>query len=144
MKTLFVSLGLLLSVISVNAQDSKSAAAIKFKELELDFGTVQQGDKAHLEFSFSSTGSDPLLISQAKGSCGCTVPEYPTQPLKKGEKGTIKVTFDSAGKMGKQEKTVTLITNTPDSPIVLKVKGTIEPATPKNIPEARPMETPKN
>ena len=143
-KTLIVSLTFLLSVFTVAAQDSKSAPSIKFKEVELDFGTIEQGDKAHLEYIFHNIGIDPLVIIQAKGSCGCTVPEYPTEPLKKGEKGSIKVTFDSAGKMGKQEKTVTLITNTPDSPIILKIKGTIVPAPAKNVPEDRPMEHPKN
>lgn len=144
MKTIIVSFALLLTVFAVKAQETKSGASVKFKEVELEFGTIEQGEKAHLEFSFTSTGTEPLVITQAKGSCGCTVPEYPTEALKKGEKGTIKVTFDSAGKMGNQEKTVTLMTNTPDSPIVLKIKGTIIPAPPKNAPEARPMENPKN
>ena len=124
--------------------DKAPAAGIKFSELEYDYGTIVQRDKVHHEFQFTSTGKEPLMITQAKGSCGCTVPEYPTQALKKGEKGTIKVTFDSAGKMGQQDKTVTVITNTPDSPIVLHIKGVIKPVAPDNAPEAKPMENPKN
>lgn len=145
MRILIISLFVLgFSSFSFAQADKSSAAGIKFSELEYDYGTIQQGDKVHHEFQFTSTGKEPLMITQAKGSCGCTVPEFPTQPLKKGEKGTLKVTFDSAGKMGMQDKTVTVITNTPDSPIVLHIKGVIKPATPVNTPEARPMENPKN
>ncbi|MFM7053776.1 MAG: DUF1573 domain-containing protein [Bacteroidota bacterium] len=145
MRGLIISLLVLAcSSVSLAQTEKSSVAGIKFAELTYDYGTIEQGDKVHHEFQFTSTGKEPLTITQAKGSCGCTVPEFPTQALKKGEKGTIKVTFDSAGKMGLQDKTVTVITNTPDSPIVLHIKGVIKPATPANTPEARPMENPKN
>ena len=68
------------------------------------------------------------MISKAEGSCGCTVPIWPKEPIMKGQQGTIKVTFNSAGKMGVQDKTVTLTSNAQQNPIVLHMKGTVEKA----------------
>ncbi|MFM7078279.1 MAG: DUF1573 domain-containing protein [Bacteroidota bacterium] len=129
--------------VGANAQ-SKTGPSIKFDHLEYDFGKIKQGDKVQHEFRFTSNGTDPLVITQAQGSCGCTVPDYPKQPLKKGEKGVIKVTFDSAGKMGSQDKTVTVMSNSTGGAVVLHIKGVIEAAPLKNTPESRPMEKPQN
>ncbi len=119
-----------------------SGAEMKFEKDEFNFGTIKQGDKVDYAFEFVNTGKDPLIITEAHGSCGCTVPEWPKEPIKKGEKGVIKVTFNSAGKMGLQDKTVTITSNATDSPKILHVKGNIE--QPAATPEARPTETPKN
>ncbi len=115
---------------------------MKFEKEEHNFGTIKQGDKVEYTFQFANNGKEPLIISEAHGSCGCTVPEWPKQPIKKGEKGTIKVTFNSAGKQGMQDKTVTITSNAADSPKVLHIKGTVEAVT--VTPETKPMETPKN
>lgn len=145
MKTLLASLFfVLVATVSFSQDKVKKGPVAKFDELVYDYGTIKQGDKVSHEFRFTSVGTEPFIISQAQGSCGCTVPEFPKQPMSKGEKGTIKVTFDSAGKMGPQDKTVTVMSNMEGGPIVLHIKGTIEPSTPKNTPEARPMENPKN
>jgi hypothetical protein len=134
-----------LSIAQSKTTDTKpSSVVMKFEKEEHDFGTIRQGDKVEYEFVFENTGNEPLIISQAQGSCGCTVPEYPKNPMKKGEKGVIKVTFDSAGKMGWQDKTITLTTNAPDSPKVLHIKGTIEQVDINIAPEAVPMEKPQN
>jgi hypothetical protein len=118
------------------------APVMKFDKEEYSFGTIKQGDKVEYAFEFVNTGKEPLIITEAHGSCGCTVPEWPKQPLKKGEKGTIKVTFNSAGKVGMQDKTVTITSNAADSPKILHIKGNVE--QPAVAPESRPMETPKN
>ena len=68
-------------------------------------------DYQHI-FEFTNTSNNPLTISNAKGSCGCTVPEWPKEPIAPGEVGEIKVKYDSKGKKGKQSKTVTLTANT--------------------------------
>jgi hypothetical protein len=86
--------------------------AMTFEKTEHDFGTINQGDKATYAFAFKNTGEADLVIADAKGSCGCTVPAYPKDPVKPGESGEIKVVFNSAGKTGIQHKTVTLTTNT--------------------------------
>jgi Protein of unknown function (DUF1573) len=149
-KLILLAATVLFALNGVNAQtDTKTAtpaktggAAMKFEHLEYDYGTIKQGDVVEHLFTFTSTGSEPVIISQAQGSCGCTVPEWPKQPLKKGEKGSIKVTFNSAGKMGVQDKTVTLTSNAGETPIVLHIKGTIEAAA--VAPEAKPTEKPHN
>ena len=114
------------------AQDKTAAAAadankseFTFNEEEFNFGTIKQNDMVNHEFVFTNTGKEPLVITEAHGSCGCTVPQWPKEPIKKGEKGVIKVTFNSAGKMGMQDKTVTITSNAKSSPKVLHLKGTV-------------------
>lgn len=108
------------------AQDNSNAPDFKFTIEEYNFGTVKPGDLVVYEFVYTNTGKDPLIITEAQGSCGCTVPEWPKEPLKKGEKGKIKVSFDSSGRSGNQEKTVTIYSNAKSGPKVLKIKGTVE------------------
>src|SRR6185436_1291730 len=130
------------------AQDNPNAADFKFEKEEYNFGTIKQGDKVEFDFSFVNSGKDPLVITDAHGSCGCTVPTRPKEPIKKGEKGMIHVTFNSAGKMGMQDKTVTLNSNAKSNPKVLHLKGTVEappaPAADQKPAEQKPAETPKN
>lgn len=118
--------------------ENKNQAELKFEMEEYNFGTIKQGDKVEYEFSFTNTGKEPLVITSAAGSCGCTVPEWPKEPIKKGEKGKIKVTFNSAGKQGMQDKTVTINSNAATNPKILHIKGNIE------VPAAAPAEAPKN
>ena len=156
MKKMILSAAAVLFIASASfAQTDKSAApttaaavanpdgaVIKFEKDEHNFGTIKQGDKVEYTFQFTNTGKEPLIITEAHGSCGCTVPEWPKQPIKKGEKGEIKVTFNSAGKQGMQDKTITITSNAADSPKVLHVKGTVEAVV--VTPEAKPAEAPKN
>ena len=129
------------------AVDNPNQAEFKFEKDEYNFGTIKQGDKAEYEYVFTNVGKEPLVITDAHGSCGCTVPVWPKEPIKKGEKGVIKVTFNSAGKTGMQDKTITLNSNAKSNPKVLHIKGTIEvpPATDQQKPaDQKPAETPKN
>lgn len=117
---------------TANAQDAKTTttdankAEFKFEQMEYNYGTIKQGDKVDYEFVFTNVGKEPLIISSANGSCGCTVPDWPKEPIKKGEKGKIKVTFNSAGKQGMQDKTVTINSNAATNPVVLHIKGNVE------------------
>lgn len=97
-----------------------------FKYLEYDFGTVKDGKVVSHEYEFTNTGTEPLIISDAKASCGCTVPSWPKEPIQPGGKGSIKVQFDSKGKPGQQSKKVTITANTDPSPIFLTIKGNVE------------------
>ncbi|WP_295337117.1 DUF1573 domain-containing protein [Flavobacterium sp.] len=97
-----------------------------FEKEEHDFGTIQQGDKPSTDFKFKNTGEADLIITAARGSCGCTIPDYPRTPIKPGETGNIKVSFDSKGKQGKTAKTVTLQCNTQEGNKILIINANIE------------------
>lgn len=99
---------------------------VKFDEMSYDWGKLKEGEKMTHLFKFKNTGTNDLIISDARGSCGCTVPEWPKEPIKPGKGGEIKVVFDSAHKSGPQSKTVTINANTEPASIVLMIKGTVE------------------
>lgn len=94
-----------------------------------DFGTINEGDVVKHTFTFTNTGSVPLVILSAKGSCGCTVPKWTKEPISPGASGEILVEFNSKGKPNLQSKKVTITTNTKDGKEVLTIKAMV---TPKN------------
>lgn len=100
---------------------------MNFGESEFDFGVIDQGEKVVHVYKFKNTGSEPLIISNAKGSCGCTVPSWPKEPIPVGGSGEIEVQFDSKGKKGKQSKQVTITANTEPAQTFLKIKGDVTP-----------------
>lgn len=103
---------------------------ITFAETEYDFGTVMDGEKVVHEYAFTNTGDEPLIISNAKGSCGCTVPDWPREPIAPGANGVIKVQFDSKNKGkvggGLQSKRVTITANTDPVNTYLTIKGKVD------------------
>ena len=96
-----------------------------FSEELHDFGTIKDGDVVEHVFSFTNTGEAPLIISDAKGSCGCTVPEWPKEPIPVGGKGELKVKFNSKNKPGIQNKTVTITANTWPETQRLRIKANV-------------------
>ena len=101
---------------------------IKFEKLNHDFGEIQEGVLAETVFTFTNVGNSDLIISNASGSCGCTVPDYPKDtPIKPGEGGSINVKFDSSNRPGLQRKAVTLITNTAKGKQILNIKSIVIP-----------------
>lgn len=102
-----------------------SAPAIAFAEETHDFGKITQGEKVSYSFMFKNTGGSDLVISSAQGSCGCTVPSYPHIPIKAGETSKIDVVFNSEGKSGLVQKTVTLVTNCNPSTKVISISATV-------------------
>ena len=106
--------------------ENSTQAVFKFNEEEFNFGNIKQGESIMHDFEFTNTGKAPLIITNASGSCGCTVPEWPKEPIAPGAKGVIKVTFNSAGKQGVQDKTVTLQSNALQNPMVLHLKGNVD------------------
>ncbi|MGZ3919251.1 MAG: DUF1573 domain-containing protein [Bacteroidia bacterium] len=110
---------------SANGTTNSELPEIKFEEEVYDFGKMTQGEKVSHGFYFKNTGSKNLIISGASGSCGCTVPTWPKEPIKAGESEKITVVFNSEGKSGYQEKTVTLVTNCEPATRILKIKAEI-------------------
>jgi hypothetical protein len=98
-----------------------------FKKVEHDFGTINEGDNVETVFEFTNTGEADLIIADAKGSCGCTVPVFPKEPIKPGETKKLTVTFNSQGKPNQQQKTVTIDCNTEKGKETLSIKANVTP-----------------
>lgn len=121
------------NVASAQTMTFKSTDGQGDNILEWNYGTLEQGANGVREFKFTNTGEAPLIITNAKGSCGCTVPSYPKEPTMSGKGNAIKVKYDTK-RVGAFTKYVTLTTNDPKNPSIrLKIFGTIQaeaPATP--------------
>lgn len=101
---------------------------MEFEEESYDFGEISQGEKVEHAFVFTNNGDADLIISSATGSCGCTVPSYPKEPIKPGQTAEILVVFDSNGKKGAQHKRVTLVANTnPNKTVVAIMSNVLAP-----------------
>lgn len=100
---------------------------LQFEKTEHDFGVINEGDVVETVFSFTNSGKSELIITSAKGSCGCTVPEWPREPIMPGEKGQIKVKFNSDRKPNLQQKNITLVTNTDQGKEIIKIKAQVTP-----------------
>ena len=98
---------------------------IEMLETSYNFGEIQQGESVTHDFILKNTGDADLIISAATGSCGCTVPQWPKNPIAIGEEAVIKVTFNSSGKSGKQNKTVTLVSNAIPNTKVITINGNV-------------------
>ncbi|MBI4945104.1 MAG: DUF1573 domain-containing protein [Bacteroidetes bacterium] len=109
------------------AADNPNAPDITFEKENLDYGTVEYDADGNREFKFKNTGKEPLIIYSATGSCGCTVPTAPKDPIKPGETGIIKVHYDTK-RPGSFEKTVTVSSNAKTPSKTLKIHGTVKAA----------------
>ena len=109
---------------------SAQQAQIKFDKTTHDFGTFSEAQPVkECTFTFTNTGTAPLVINQAVASCGCTVPEYTKTPIKPGEKGDLKVTYNGTGKFpGHFKKSITVITNGVVEKTRLYIEGDMEAA----------------
>lgn len=113
------------NVVKDTAKRPDKITVMTFDKVEHDFGVIKQGDIVDYSFKFKNTGDNDLIITDAKGSCGCTVPDYPREAIKPGESGKIKVSFDSKKKSGQQLKSITIFANTQKLKEILKIKSTI-------------------
>lgn len=103
---------------------AENQAEIKFDNVVHNFGTIAKDAVVTCTFTFTNTGDQPLIINQAMATCGCTVPEYTKAPIQPGEKGTIKVTYNSQGKMaGHFKKSITVRTNAVPEMTRLYIEG---------------------
>ena len=107
--------------------ENENATEITFEQNMFDFGTIKEGELVNYKFKFKNTGKNPLLITNASASCGCTVPNWPKEPIAPGQGGEIDVTFNSEGKPNHAEKTVTVVANTTPTNTMLLIKGEVTP-----------------
>lgn len=122
MKKLFLAIALILGVGFVaNAQSA--AAEFKFETESHDFGKIELNKPAVFTFNFTNVGDAPLIISKVETTCGCTVSEYTQTPVKKGEKGFVKVTITPVGSPLPFNKAITLTSNARTTTKVLYIKG---------------------
>jgi hypothetical protein len=110
---------------TANGDNKGGGPKFKFNEEEHDFGKIIEGEKVMFSFKFKNVGTSDLLISSANGSCGCTIPDYPKTPIAPGKEGKIDITFNSEGKKGVQNKTITIVANTQPNTFVLKIKSMV-------------------
>ncbi len=106
--------------------DTSSMPKFSFTEEIHDFGRIIQGEKVSYSFKFKNVGKSELVISNAKGSCGCTIADYPKTPISPNGEGSIDVTFNTEGKKGYQNKTVTIVANTEPNTKILTIKAQIQ------------------
>lgn len=118
-----------------------NAPTITFDSEVVDYGTIEQGADGVREFKFTNNGKEPLIISNARGSCGCTVPTWPKEPIKPGESSVIKVKYDTK-RLGAINKSVTITSNAATPTKVVRIKGkVIAPQTsPVKEPAGAPVE----
>ena len=105
---------------------------IKFVSTEHDFGQLQEGEKVVHVYEVQNTGKTDLVLQEVRPSCGCTTPRYEKKPIRPGKKGTIEVVFDTKGRLGKQRKTITVVTNTEPPNTVLFFTCEVIPAKKEN------------
>ena len=109
---------------------AQTGPEISFESETIDYGEVAQNSDGSRVFKFTNTGDAPLVIKNAKSSCGCTVPKKPEGPIAPGESGEIVVLYDTKNRVGQFRKTITLTTNIENQTIVaLKIKGNVLPKT---------------
>lgn len=110
--------------------------AMTFSDVEYDFGTVAEGAVVEYEYTFKNTGSAPLIVVNAKGSCGCTVPTWSKEPIAPGEEGSMLVKFNTSGKPNNQTKTITIKANTESGTETVRMKGFVTPKAKAGAPNA--------
>lgn len=149
----FTMIALLLASFSLQAQDTSKkpqdatkkeqsatkkgkkakVAEITFESLEHDYGNIYKGDNGECEFVFKNTGKAPLQITNARASCGCTVPSWPREPIAPGKKSVIKVKYDT-NRLGTINKSITVTSNAVNNSVVLHIKGSISEKPAQSVP----------
>ncbi len=125
---------ILVAAIALISFATNAQAKIQFKTDTIDYGQIEKGSDGLRIFEFTNTGNEPLIISDVKSSCGCTVPEKPKDPIAPGASSVIKVKYDTK-RVGKIRKTVTVYSNASEPIKALKIKGEVMPPNNKSVLE---------
>ena len=149
MKKLLLSLVLVTGFTLVNAQnvltsdtpktEESTNVTIDFVSKVVDYGTIEHNADGARKFVFTNNGTEPLLIKNAKGSCGCTVPTWPREAIAAGTTAEIGVKY-ATNRVGKFTKTITLTTNASKKPVILTIKGEVNPAPKEETAPVRKTE----
>ncbi len=136
----FILIGVVIGFVACEAEGGKTTSPqpaakstptkelltkIQFEKTVHDFGTIHEGEVVTYRFKFKNVGDKPLIISKVKPSCGCTASDYSKDPVPPGEEGYIEVSFNSTGRIGKQNKTVEVFANTEPKVHVLRFTGEV-------------------
>ncbi len=117
-------------------QKKSKTPEITFENTEHDFGNMEYRGDGTCEFVFKNTGKEPLILTNVKSSCGCTVPTWTKEPIKKGKTGTIKVKYDTK-RQGKFQKYITVQSNAVNTPVRLLIKGNVAQPSPEELEQQR-------
>lgn len=139
MRKFFIIAAITVFVLSVSCSQApgqdkaeKNGPKIEFSYTEYDYGTITQGGDGTSEFEFKNTGNEPLILSDVKSTCGCTVPSWPREPVKSGESAKIIVNYRTT-RVGPINKSITVSSNAASGPVVLRIKGNVEPKPAENV-----------
>lgn len=141
MKNFIITLFICFAAMGLNAQETQNQPAVEqpastdsiiFEKLVHDYGTIEQGGNGVCEFKYTNKGEKPLVLSNVKASCGCTVPKWPREPLEAGQSNVISVKYNT-NNVGSFSKSITVTSNASNTPVVLRIKGTVV---------KKPVETP--
>ncbi|KGE15732.1 DUF1573 domain-containing protein [Sphingobacterium deserti] len=111
--------------VPANESNASGTGKIEFAEAAFDFGQVKEGEVVEHIYTFLNSGTSPVILSQVSASCGCTTPSYTQTPILPGKSGEIKVSFDSNGQVGKQQKIVTVVSNAENNVTTIQLKGEV-------------------
>lgn len=106
-------------------QPTIAKTSISFASLDHDFGSIDQGSTNNYVFTFTNTGNEPLIITNAKGTCGCTVPRWPKEPIAPGETGELEIIYKPGKQKNSQTKSITVTANTEPEKTILKIKANV-------------------
>jgi hypothetical protein len=124
---LIITLAVSINVVAQEEAEVETGPHLVFEESEHDFGDIYQGDKLEHIFKFTNQGTEPLILSNVATTCGCTATFWPKDPIVPGESSEIKITFNSAGKMGRQNKIITIYSNSTQSMTRVKIITNVLP-----------------
>lgn len=117
-----------------NVNTNPNAPQIEFEKVVHDYGTIYQYGDGNCEFMFTNTGKEPLVLSNVRSSCGCTVPDWPRKPILPGKSEVIKVKY-ATNRLGKINKSVTVQSNASNATVVLRIAGNVIPQPKEEAPE---------
>ncbi|GAB6278969.1 MAG TPA: DUF1573 domain-containing protein [Bacteroidales bacterium] len=149
-RTLILVFGFFLTLNYLQAQDakpvSKNGPVITFDQklrdeagnIVWDYGTIYKDSNGDSYFRFTNTGKEPLVLSEVRSSCGCTVPRWPREPILPGKSDTIKVRY-ATNRLGVINKTITVMSNAVNNPVILRIKGNVIEKPAEVVPEKKPV-----